>query len=128
MKRQDEAYFGGMRGAVLARDGYRCRECGASGRGKRKITVYHRVPSVSRLELMISLCPGCHAKVERTKMVLAEMTPLLLELWREQHPEGQEQIMLAFKATGPAAQGAPLAFDDPQSDTTKRGECTYPNS
>jgi hypothetical protein len=45
---------------------------------------------------MISLCPRCHAKVERTKMVLAKMNPLLLELWREQHPEGQEQIMLAF--------------------------------
>jgi hypothetical protein len=77
---------------------------------------------------MISLCPGCHAKVERTKMVLAEMTPLLLELWREQHPEGQEQIMLAFKATGPAAQGVPQAFDDPQNETAKRGECPYPTS
>jgi hypothetical protein len=33
---------------------------------------------------MLSLYPGCHAKVERTKMVLAEMTPLLLELWLEQ--------------------------------------------
>jgi hypothetical protein len=122
MKRQDEAYFGGLREAVLARDGYRCRGCGASGRGKRKITVHHRVPGISRLELMISLCPGCHAKVERTKMVLSEMTPLLLELWREQHPEGQEQIMLAFKATGLAAQGVPQAFDDPQNETAKRGE------
>jgi hypothetical protein len=55
------------------------------------------------LELMISLCPGCHAKVER-KMVLAEMTPLLLDLWREQHPEGHEQVMLPFDARGPAAQ------------------------
>jgi hypothetical protein len=108
MKRQDEAYFGGLREAVIARDGYRCRGCGASGRGKRKITVHHRVPGVSRLELMISLCPGCHAKVERTKMVLAEMTPLLLELWREQHPEGQEQVMLAFNARGPATQAVPM--------------------
>ncbi|MDX6457919.1 MAG: hypothetical protein QOJ51_3789 [Acidobacteriaceae bacterium] len=74
MRRQDEAYFGGLREAVLARDGYRCRGCGASGRGKRKITMHHRVPGVSRLDLMISLCPGCHAKVERTKMVLSEMT------------------------------------------------------
>jgi 5-methylcytosine-specific restriction endonuclease McrA len=122
MKRQDEAYFGGLREAVLARDGYRCRGCGASGRGKRKITVHHRVPGVSRLELMISLCPGCLAKVERTKMVLAEMTPLLLELWREQHPAGQEQVMLAFNARGPATQAVPLAFDDPQNETAKRGE------
>jgi hypothetical protein len=47
------------------------------------------------LNLMISLCPGCHAKVERTKMVLSEMNPLLLVLWREQHPDGPEQTMLA---------------------------------
>jgi hypothetical protein len=128
MKRQDEAYFGGLREAVLARDRYRCRGCGASGRGKRKVTVHHRVPSVSRLELMISLCPGCHAKVERTKMMLSEMTPLLLALWREQHPEGHEQVMLAFDARGPATQAVTLAFDNPQKDTAKRGKCTHPNS
>jgi hypothetical protein len=68
------------------------------------------------LELMISLCPGRHAKVERTKMVLSEMTPLLLELWREQHPEGHEQVMLAFNVRGPAAQAVPLEFDDPQGE------------
>jgi hypothetical protein len=67
-------------------------------------------------------CPGCHVKVERTKMVLAEMTPLLLELWREQHPEGHEQIMLAFNASGPAAQAVPLAFDDPQNEAANRGD------
>jgi hypothetical protein len=46
---------------------------------------------------MISLCPGCHAKVERTKMVLSEMNPLLLMLWRERHPTGHEQVMLDFE-------------------------------
>jgi NMD protein affecting ribosome stability and mRNA decay len=55
LKRQDEEYFEGLRETVLDRDGYRCRGCGASGRGKRKITVHHRVPGVFRLELMISL-------------------------------------------------------------------------
>jgi hypothetical protein len=80
------------------------------------------------LELMISLCPGCHAQVERTKMVLSQMTPLLLELWREQHPEGHEQVMLAFDARGPATQAVPLAFDNPEKDTAKRGKCTHPNS
>ena len=58
LRRQDEAYFGGLREAVLARDGYACRVCGASGRGKRSITVHHRVPGRSVLALMISLCPG----------------------------------------------------------------------
>jgi hypothetical protein len=98
LKRQDEEYFGGLREQVLERDEYRCRVCGASGRGKRSIFVHHRVPSVSKLDLMISLCPGCHAKVHRTRVVLSAMPPLLLELWREQHPQGQEQVMLDFEA------------------------------
>jgi len=51
---------------------------------------------------MISLCPGCHAKVYRTKAVFSQMPPLLLELWREQHPEGHEQMVLEFKRAGAA--------------------------
>src|ERR1700730_4615464 len=78
LKRQDEEYFGGLREAVLKRDGYRCRGCGAPGREKPSISVHRRVLGVSTLDLTISLCPGCHAKVERTKMVLSEMNPLLL--------------------------------------------------
>jgi 5-methylcytosine-specific restriction endonuclease McrA len=108
LKRQDEEYFGGLREAVLERDGYRCRGCGAPGREKRSIIVHHRVPGVSKLELMISLCPGCHAKVERTKTVLSEMTPLLLALWREQHTEAQEQIMLGFDGLEQRLNGFPL--------------------
>ena len=96
LKRQDEEYFGGLREKVLERDGYRCRVCDASGRDKRSIVVHHRVPGVSLLHLMISLCPGCHAKVGRTKAVLSAMSPLLLELWREQHPQGHEQTTLDF--------------------------------
>ena len=83
LKRQDDEYFGGLREQVLERDGYCCRVCGASGRRKRSIVVHHRVPGKSVLHLMISLCPGCHAKVGRTKVVLSQMPPLLLELWRE---------------------------------------------
>ena len=45
---------------------------------------------------MISLCPGCHARIHRTRAVLVTMPPLLLELWREQHPSGHEQITLDF--------------------------------
>jgi hypothetical protein len=36
------------------------------------------------------------------------MPPLLLELWREQHPLGHEQTALAFKANFPAAKSVPL--------------------
>jgi hypothetical protein len=108
LKRQDDEYFGGLREQVLERDGYCCRVCGASGRRKRSIVVHHRVPGKSVLHLMISLCPGCHAKVGRTKVVLSQMPPLLLELWREQHPLGHEQTALDFKANFPAAMSAPL--------------------
>jgi 5-methylcytosine-specific restriction endonuclease McrA len=108
LKRQDEEYFGRLREAVLRRDGYCCRVCGASGRRKRSIVVHHRVPGKSLLHLMISLCPSCHAKVGRTQLVLSEMPPLLLELWREQHPEGHEQTTLNFRASGPAAEAVPL--------------------
>jgi 5-methylcytosine-specific restriction endonuclease McrA len=37
-------YSGGLRDTVLERDEYRCRICGASGRGKGPITGHHRVP------------------------------------------------------------------------------------
>ena len=78
------------------------------GGRKRSIVVHHRVPGKSLLHLMISLCPGCHAKVGRTKVVLSQMPPLLLELWREQHPLGHEQTALDFKANFPAAKSVPL--------------------
>ncbi len=69
LKRQDEQYFGGFRETVLERDGYRCRVCDASGRDKRSILVHHRVPRKSVLNLMLSLCPACHAKIHRTKAI-----------------------------------------------------------
>jgi len=100
LKRQDEEYFGGLREAVLECDGYRCRVCDASGRDKRSITVHHRIPGRSVLNLMLSLCPGCHAKIHRTKAVLSAMPPLLLELWRKQHRKGHEQTTLDFRKTG----------------------------
>ncbi len=108
LKRQDEEYFGGLREAVLERGSYRCRVCDASGRDKRSITVHHRVPGKSVLNLMISLCPGCHAKVHRTKAVMSEMAPLLLKLWREQHPNGHEQTNLTFDVREAVALPVPL--------------------
>lgn len=103
LRQQDRAYFGGLRELVLERDGYSCRVCGASGRGKHTIAVHHRVPGKSLLHTMISLCLGCHAKLHRTQAVLSEMPPLLLTLWREQHPRGHEQTSLDFARRGPAA-------------------------
>jgi hypothetical protein len=37
------------------------------------------------------------------------MPPLLLEIWREQHPDGHEQVMLDFTMKKPAAIGTKLA-------------------
>jgi hypothetical protein len=96
MKRQDEEYYGGLREAVLDRDERRCRAC--PNLERRKLAVHHRVPGVSRLELMITLCTRCHAIVERTQIVLSEMTPLLLVLWREKHPGGKKQLYLPLNA------------------------------
>ncbi len=83
LKRQDEECFGGLQEAVLERDGYRCRLCEASARDKSFIILHHRVPGRSLMRLMLSLCPGCHAKIHRTKAVLSAMPPFLLELRRE---------------------------------------------
>ncbi len=108
LKRQDAEYFGGLREAVLERDGYRCRVCDAPGGRKREMIVHHRRPGKSVLPLMISLCPGCHAKVHRTKAVLTVWPPLLLELWREQHPYGHEQTLLDFSIRRSSAKPVPL--------------------
>lgn len=108
LKRQDEEHFGGLREKVLERDGYHCRVCDASGRDKRSIIVHHRVPGKSVLSLMISLCPGCHAKVHRTVAVMKEWPALLLTLWREQHPQGHEQVALNFSKPGALPEDVPL--------------------
>jgi hypothetical protein len=60
--------------------------------------VHHRVPGVSTLN------------------------PLLLVLWREQHPDGPEQTMLASNTREAAARAVPLASDDPENQRAKRGE------
>lgn len=111
LKRQDEEYFGGLREQVLKRDNYCCRGCGASGRGKRSIVVHHRLPGVSRLPLMISLCPACHAIVSRTRDMRRHMPALLVELWREQHPDGHEQTSLSFENAVSVPIPVPLFMD-----------------
>jgi 5-methylcytosine-specific restriction endonuclease McrA len=108
LRRQDEEYFGGLREKVLERDGYRCRVCDASGRDKRSIIVHHRVSGKSLLHLMISLCPAGHAKIHRTRVLMRLMPPLLLQLWREVHPEGHEQTALDFNPLRPLVKAVPL--------------------
>ena len=104
LKRQDEEYFGGLREAVLKRDGQRCRVCGKPGGKKRSLAVHHRMPGKSELDLMITLCLAHHAMVGRTLVLLEDWPELLRVLWREQHPDAHEQTALNFSTLGPAAE------------------------
>jgi hypothetical protein len=58
--------------------------------------------------------------VGRTKVVLSQMPPLLLELWREQHPLGHEQTALDFKANFPAAMSRPLFREITLAEAARR--------
>jgi len=71
-----------QRDSARARDGYRCRHCGAPEREGRQHDVHHvtpfrtfgYVPGVNdlyklanRLENLITLCPACHRRTERAR-------------------------------------------------------------
>jgi hypothetical protein len=47
------------------------------------------------------------------------MPPLLLELWREQHPLGHEQTALDFKASFPVAKSVPLVGETAPQEATR---------
>ncbi len=76
LKRKDDKYFGGLREAVLKRDGHRCRVSGKPGGRKRSLAVHHRVAGRSELDLMITLCLAHHALVTRTLVLLEEWPEL----------------------------------------------------
>jgi 5-methylcytosine-specific restriction endonuclease McrA len=95
-RRWDQAYFAGLRERVLARDSRSCQVCHRLETDKRTLAVHHRRPGISREALLIALCPACHARVHRLGVVRCPLPLLLLALWREQHPDGVEQLMLDF--------------------------------
>jgi 5-methylcytosine-specific restriction endonuclease McrA len=100
-------YFGGYRQAVLHRDGFRCRSCGAEGAGQKRETacpqlhVHHRVPGRSEPDLLITLCAACHARLHRLLALRHWIPEALVPLWQEQHPHTplQLQFPLADLAT-----------------------------
>jgi len=65
-ERADQKQFSGLRERVLERDGHTCRGCGATS-VTTVLAVHHRQPGVSSLDLLVTLCPACHAMVERTR-------------------------------------------------------------
>lgn len=101
--RQDDERFGGLREAVLERDGHSCRVCGASGWRE----ALHRCASPCSRQIPSPpdncALPSVPAKVHRTRVVLSLMPPLLVTLWREQHPDGHEQTQIDFRTSSPAA-------------------------
>jgi len=71
-----------QRDAARARDGYRCRHCGAPEREGRQHEVHHITPFrlfgyvpgqndlyrlANALDNLITLCPACHRRVERAR-------------------------------------------------------------
>lgn len=78
-------------------------------------TIHHRAPGKSVMNLMLSLCPGCHAKVHRTKAALSAMPLLFLALWREQHPKGHEQVQLDFTSKKPTTAKLVALFEENES-------------
>ena len=124
LRRQVEEHFGGLREAVLGRDRRRCRVCDAPGGRKRSLAVHHRVPGRSQLGLMIALCLACHAKVTRKLALDACWPPLLVQLWREQHPQAHEQLQLDFTLPFRAPVPVPLLKKENHADlaAASRGE------
>ena len=110
LRRQDEAYFGGHREEVLARDGYRCcvTGCTTLKRGKRSVAVHHRRPGNNDPKWMVTLCLACHAKVTRTRFLRRSWPSSLILLWREQHPDAQEQVALDFARKLPPSRHIPM--------------------
>ncbi len=71
-----------QRDAARARDGYRCRRCGAPEQDKRQHDVHHLTPFrafgylpgendvyklANQLDNLITLCPRCHRRAERAR-------------------------------------------------------------
>lgn len=72
---------------VLKRDRYRCRGC---DRDEREVTVaVHLVnPNAEDEQDMLTLCRGCFAIVNRTKIVTSHAPEFLRKLWMVLHSHG----------------------------------------
>ena len=115
------------RRAVLVRDGYRCRKCGASNRSE--LDVHHRMPRSIEVDHsaanLITLCDGCHASLHLNLQVglarrviqrwsvrvarlvdfrnelpksIQDLGPVLQELGKSNLRDGQLPVILAILA------------------------------
>ena len=93
-------YFAGNREAVLARDGERCRTCGAGKPDGSRLPVHHRSPGIHREELLVTLCAACHARVHRRLRQRGWLPDALVEFWCEQHPDLPLQLQFPLAVLG----------------------------
>lgn len=87
-------WFGGLREAVLKRDRFSCRACGA----RRRLVVHHREERNAKA-LLITLCVRCHVRLHRSRRLRYWVPEVLLRLWRELHPAGPMQLQLPLAVT-----------------------------
>ena len=87
-------WFGGLREAVLKRDRFSCRACGA----RRRLVVHHREERNAKA-LLITLCIRCHVRLHRSRRLRYWVPEVLLHLWRELHPAGPMQLQLPLTVT-----------------------------
>ncbi len=76
--------FEGLRFAALQRDDWRCAVCHSA----EQYVVHHRRPDIRTVDDLLTLCTHHHGIVTHLAQPTAWLPPLLLTLWREQHPDG----------------------------------------
>ena len=86
LRRQDRN-FGGLRKRCWGETAIAAMSAIHPEQGKCSIIVHHGVRKKSELKLIISLCPGCHARGIALSSTGA-VPPRVLLLWRKQHPQG----------------------------------------
>jgi hypothetical protein len=95
--RYSDRYFSGLRFQALVRDRFRCRACELP----HYPVVIDRQPDQHQLETFVTLCASCHGVVANLERPANWLPPLLLTLWREQHPTSPLQQQFEFSGWQP---------------------------
>ena len=89
--RYSALFFGGNRDSALEHDGRARRGC----QSQHYLNVHHRRPGDHTQ--LVTLCAGCHAWVHRTRTLRHCLPEILVDLWREWHPDAIEQLQLPLE-------------------------------
>jgi hypothetical protein len=98
-RRYSVRFFGGNRDSALERDGRACRGC----QSRHYLNVHHRHPGDHAR--LVTLCAGCHARVHRTQILRRWLPEILIDLWREWHPDVVEQLRLPLEMSAAVLSG-----------------------